>query len=82
MQAIDKRQEADGLPELRERIDLWRRTRGKPGRMPENLWRAAAKLAEKHGIHRVAAPLRLDYYSLKRWVDEGRRELCPVAPRP
>jgi hypothetical protein len=40
--------------------------------MPENLWAAATRLAEKHGVNRVAAPLRLDYYSLKRRVEEGR----------
>jgi hypothetical protein len=50
--------------------------------MPEALWRAAAKLAEKHGLNRVAAPLRLDYYSLKRRVEEGRERRRSPAPSP
>lgn len=61
MERIDKRRKPDSLGALGARIDRWRRSRGKPGPMPERLWRAAAKLAEKHGVNRVAAPLRLDY---------------------
>ena len=71
MERIDKRRKPDSLGALGARIDRWRRRRGKPGPMPERLWRAAAKLAAKHGVNRVAAPLRLDYYSLKRRVDEA-----------
>ena len=62
------RQPAD-VAELRERIGSWRKTRAKPGRMAEDLWRAAAKLAGRHGINPIARALRLDYYSLKRWID-------------
>ena len=80
------KQSRDGAPvgvaELGERIDRWRRTRGKPCRMPEGLWRAAARLAEKHGLNRVAAPLRLDYYNLKRWVEEGTRRASASVPKP
>ena len=58
-----KKRELDGLPELQQRIELWRRTREKPGRMPEGLWREAAKLARKHGVNPVKEALGLDYYS-------------------
>lgn len=73
MERSEKTRKRDPLGKLGTRIDQWRRGRGKPGPMPENLWAAAARLAQKHGVNRVAAPLRLDYYSLKRRVEEGRR---------
>lgn len=64
---------AKGVPaqvaELRERIETWRRTRAKPGPMPEDLWSAAARLARKHGINPTAKTLRLQYYALKDRVD-------------
>ncbi len=55
------------------RIDLWRRTRPKPGPMPAALWRDAAQLAQAHGINPIASALRLEYYALKRHVDGARR---------
>jgi hypothetical protein len=50
--------------------------------MPEALWRAAARLAEKHGLNRVAAPLRLDYYNLKWWVEGRTRRASASVPKP
>lgn len=79
MERTDKRS-PEALGELGRRMDEWRRTRGKPGPMPEALWRAAAKLAEKQGLNRVAAPLRLNYYSLKRWVEGGGDRRRSAAP--
>jgi hypothetical protein len=38
------------------------------------LWESAVKLAAKHGIHRTARTLRLDYYSLKKRVDSQQSE--------
>jgi hypothetical protein len=82
MERTDQRREPDALAKLGARIGEWRQRRAKPGPMPETLWRAAAKLAEKHGLNRVAAPLRLDYYSLKRWVEEGHDQRRSAARGP
>jgi len=38
-------------------------------RMPEALWKAAARLARAHGLSPVAKALGLDYYSLKKRTD-------------
>lgn len=68
--------EPAGFAALRERIESWRTTRPKPGPMPEDLWQAAARLAEKHGVNPTAEALRLQYYALKDRVDgktPGRR---------
>lgn len=57
------------LLRLEQRFARWRKSR-KPGqRIPERLWRAAAKLAEKYGLNQTATVLGLDYYSLKKHVD-------------
>jgi len=63
-----------GLPArlegVRRRFDRWRKTHAARTRIPEPLWAAAVKMAEMYGIHRAAKALRLDYYSVKRRVEE------------
>jgi hypothetical protein len=73
MAEIAKKGEPAGYVRLRERIETWRKRRLKPGAMPEELWQAAARLAEKHGINPTAKALRLQYYALKDRVDGRRR---------
>ena len=53
-----------------------RRTKRPRSRIPERLWELAVKLAAKHGLHRTARTLKLDYYSLKKRVEAaaGSRE--------
>ena len=58
------------LEALRRRFKQWRRARRIGSRIPEPLWSAAVKLAEAHGIHPTAKALGVDYYSLKRRLDE------------
>ncbi|MCP5114307.1 MAG: hypothetical protein GY953_26045, partial [bacterium] len=58
----------------------WRRKRKVRARIPEPLWVAAVKVAAKYGVHRTAKVLRLDYYRLKKRVEEdaaGRAEVVP-----
>ena len=52
----------------RRRFEAWRRTRKRGARIPERLWRAAAKLAGEYGVCRTARTLRLDYRGLKKRV--------------
>jgi hypothetical protein len=40
-------------------------------RIPEPLWAAAVKLAGRYGIHRTAKALRVDYYALKKRVEQN-----------
>ena len=67
------RSQNDGIEELRERIEYWRRTRQKKSPMPAELWEAAARAAHRHGIYTVAKDLRLSYDSLKKRT-ESREE--------
>jgi len=57
------------LEGLRRRFERWRQTRKVRSRIPEPLWAAAVKVAGTYGIHRTAKTLRVDYYSLKKWVE-------------
>jgi hypothetical protein len=63
-----------GLPArlegVRRRFERWRRTREIGTRIPDSLWASAVKVAGRHGIHRTAKALRVDYYSLKKRVEE------------
>ena len=58
------------LEKVRRRFEAWRRNRTVRTRIPESLWAAAVKVAERHGVHRTAKALRIDYYGLKRRVEE------------
>ena len=62
---------AQGLQQLRRRIDVWRWTRLKRSPMPEELWAQATRLARRSSVWQVARDLRLCYESLKRRVEEG-----------
>jgi hypothetical protein len=58
------------LEALRRRFKQWRRIRKIGSRIPEPLWSAAVKLAQAHGIHPTAKALGVDYYSLKKRLEE------------
>lgn len=52
--------------ELRERLEQWRRTREKRTRVPEAIWKSAARLADEFGTNRIARELHLSYATLKK----------------
>jgi len=68
-----------GLEEVRGRFVDWRRSRKVRTRIPEPLWAAAVKVADKYGIHRMSKVLRVDYYRLKRRVEEVTADRAEVA---
>ncbi len=69
MSTKTKRELPARLASLRRRFEDWRRTRKVRSRIPEPLWNAAVKLAKKHGLHRTAKALRVNYYALKKRVE-------------
>jgi hypothetical protein len=58
------------LEGLRRRFERWRQTRKARSPIPDPLWASAAKMAGRHGIHRTAKALRVNYYSLKKRVEQ------------
>jgi hypothetical protein len=59
------------LLRLTQRFATWRKSRSAGQRIPEKLWRAAAKVAAEHGVNRTARALSLDYYYLKQRVGDA-----------
>jgi hypothetical protein len=69
------------LVKLRERFEFWRKKRHKVEPVPETLLAAAASLARKHGLNKVATALRLEYYRLKKEVQRSGKPQRHESPR-
>ena len=59
------------LEGTRRRFERWRGSRKTGARIPDSLWVSAVKVAATYGISRTASVLGVDYYSLKKRVDEA-----------
>jgi hypothetical protein len=60
------------VEDLRQRLEQWRRTHKRRGRIPETLWAEAAALARLHGVYQTARALRLEYTRLWYWSQQQR----------
>jgi hypothetical protein len=73
---------AAGLAEVRVALQAWRGQRRKGDRIPEEVWRRAARAVQQYGLNPVSQALRLDYYQLKRWAGredaQGAKSRGPV----
>lgn len=69
------------LEELRKRIEQWRQTRLKRGRMPEQLWFEAAEFARRLGPCPVSRALGIGYRSLQQRIGGPRRSRPATARR-
>jgi hypothetical protein len=58
------------LEGVRRRIERWRQTRKVRSPIPDSLWAAAARMANVYGMNRTARALRLNYYGLKKRVEQ------------
>jgi hypothetical protein len=61
----------DDMEELRKRFEEFRSQHQTRTRLPEELWRAAAEIAERRGMNLVCRCLRLDANNLKKWMGKG-----------
>ena len=57
---------ATELPQLQRQLQAWRQRQSGRRHLPATLWDAAAQLAHRYGVSRVAQVLHLDYYRLQR----------------
>lgn len=77
-----RRVQVDSLAEARRRFERWRKDRGGCGRIPHELWMAAAEAAAEHGAEVVAADLDVVLGRLRHWmrsVDGGEPEGAAAA---
>jgi len=58
------------LEGVRARFERWRRADNVRSRIPDRLWAAAVKMALSYGICRTARALRVNYYALKKRVEQ------------
>lgn len=59
-----------GLERLRRRFERHRATQRFRSRIPDPLWAAAVSMAGDYGVNRTAKTLRLDYYGLKKRLEQ------------
>jgi len=63
----------DALPEsitqLQAQLQQFRATHALRTKLPATLWQSAAELARCHGVYVVARSLKLDYSTLKRYLN-------------
>ena len=65
------------LARLQERFGKWRQTRKFGTKIPERLWTSAAKAAASYGVSQTALALGLDYYALKKRVEQSPSDSTP-----
>ena len=70
----EKRAIPDDLLQLSQQLAEWRSAHPPRSRLPEPMWAAAVEMAQRHGLHRTAKALRMDYTRLK--------ERSPVTAQP
>jgi hypothetical protein len=70
----EKRAIPDDLLQLSQQLAEWRSAHPPRSRLPEPMWMAAVEMAQRHGLHRTAKALRMDYTRLK--------ERLPVTAQP
>jgi hypothetical protein len=70
------------LKAVRQRFEQWRRTCKKRSRIPDPLWTAAVKMAARFGVHRTARALPVEYYSLKKRVEQHATVAARSEPGP
>lgn len=67
------------LQQLSKKLEQWRGANRPRARLPESFWSAAVEMAQRHGLHRTAKMLRLDYMRLKKRMPEA---VAPARPAP
>ncbi len=70
----------ESVERVREQFEEWRGRRKSRERIPEELWKAAAKVARRHGVNAVSRVLHVEHAKLRQRV-EGTEVSGEVATR-
>ena len=72
------------LEQVKERFSLWRKTRAKRSKIPEELWEAVSRLIkeQRYASRQVAVELGLNYQQMQSKVGNAPEQKClsPQAP--
>ncbi len=71
----------DDILALRTRLAQWRETHPVGSPLPEELWQEATALAVRHGVHRTARALPVDYASLSKRAGQAPAKAPAVVRR-
>jgi hypothetical protein len=69
----------DDVRAIHEHFEAWRQSRSNRSRIPAALWAAAAGLARRHGVHRVARALGLNDFALRKHALETAPDTAQTA---
>jgi hypothetical protein len=69
--------DGDAFERTRRRLTAWRASRRTRGRLPEDLWRPAVRLAVQYGISKTSRALRLGFRELKARVERSAAHDSP-----
>ena len=61
------------LEQVGKELAAWRATPGKGAKIPDPVWRKAARAAKRHGVYPVCKVLNLDYSCLRKRVEESSK---------
>ncbi len=64
--------------EVQARFEHWRNTRTKRGKIPEELWSAAAELTNFHSINQIARLMRLNASDLSKKISSISRSVVKM----
>ena len=67
------------LLRAQRRLLSWRSRQTARRPIPHSLWSLAVRLVERYGLNRTARALQLDYYSLKKRVQQSPAPVPPPA---
>ncbi|MBI4937293.1 MAG: hypothetical protein HY846_03595 [Nitrosomonadales bacterium] len=70
----------DDLLQFSQQVEEWRSSHPPRSRLPETLWATATEMAQRHGLHRAAKVLRLDYMRLKKRRPTGAQPRTTSPP--
>src|SRR5437763_8284024 len=70
----------DDLLQVSQRLEEWRSAQPPRSRLPETFWTAAVEMAQRHGLHRTAQTLRMDYMRLKRRLSPETKRCLAAGP--
>lgn len=68
------------LLRAQRRLLSWRSRQTARRPIPHSLWALAVRLVQRYGLNRTARALKLDYYSLKKRVEQNPGPVPPAQP--
>lgn len=73
-----KKKQAPALEEVKAGFEAWRNAGNRRRPIPERLWQLAVELSPRYPASKISRVLRLDYYGLKKRIENANENLPAV----